>query len=118
MDGYRETQGSAGRVLQNSHGCRAGAQMAEGALARGQADRGDGHRYGRIRVAGGYANLSAVGIKARTLGGEELSDAKQDRPRPVLYTSRTDGAPAWVHQEDTADARERSEPSCEAAEGG
>src|SRR5438270_525255 len=81
-------------------------------------DRGDGHRYGRIRVAGGYANLSGVGVKARTFGGEELSDPKPDRARPVLYTSRRDGAPAWVHQEDTADARERFGPRCEAAEGG
>ena len=51
--------------------------------------RGDGHRYGRIRVVGGHANLSTVGVKARTVGGEGLSDSKSDRARPVLYTSRT-----------------------------
>jgi len=90
--------------------------MAEGALAGGQADRRNGYRYGRIRVAGEYANVSAVVVKAWTFGGEELSDP--DRPRPVLYTSRTDGATAWVHQKDTADARERFEPRREAAEGG
>ena len=49
---------------------------------------------------------------------EVRSSVTQNRIARVLYTSRTDGAPAWVHQEDTADARERFGPRCEAAEGG
>ena len=38
--------------------------------------------------------------------------------RDVEPLAQRRNAPAWVHQEDTADARERFGPRCEAAEGG
>src|SRR5271170_6530833 len=86
-NGCQEAQDPAGDILQNSNGCRARTQMAQGAIARGQADRRDRYRYRRVWLAGGHAHLSASGVTAGTLGGEKLAHPEPDRADLVRRVS-------------------------------
>src|SRR5207302_6512331 len=116
-NGCQEAQDPAGDILQNGNGCRARTQMAQGAIARGQADRRDGYRYRRVWLAGGYAHLPVAGVTAGTLGGEKLSHPEADRADLVRRVSGANGAAARVHQEDTADTRGGVRSCRKAAEG-
>src|SRR2546429_9709886 len=79
--------------------------MAKSALARGQADRGDRHRYCRVRLVGGYAHLPGAHVTAGGFGGGGRSlpgpgrgrfvfcgsKAKRGGARPFLKESTEDG---------------------------
>jgi len=71
------------RFYRTATGAEPVRKMAEGALARGQADRGDGHRYGRIRMAVGMPTCRPLASRRGLL--EVRSSLTQNRIARVLF---------------------------------